>query len=87
MLRSECPASRYEGLQPVKKRKRTVSPAVSQELEDARLMAARAYQERTREAFAQALREASSLGALGRGVLAGPMVKNRSLKGRGSCDD
>ncbi|MCL4758160.1 MAG: hypothetical protein KJZ96_07405 [Rhodocyclaceae bacterium] len=69
----------------MKRRHRTLPPSapVGLEAEErARIEAARTYLKRTHEAFAQALRSATSLEASGRGVLAGPLVKRRSRAGR-----
>lgn len=68
----------------MKRSNRTLPPSAPVALEaeeNARIEATRAYLERTREAFAQALRTASALGASGRGVLAGPVVKRSSRAG------
>lgn len=69
----------------MKTRRRTLPPSapVAPEAEElARIEAARTYLEHTHDTFAQALRSASALGASGRAVLAGPVVKRRSRAGR-----
>lgn len=73
----------------MKRRPRTLPPSAPIALEAkerARIEAARAYLERTHEAFAQALCSATALGASARGVLAGPVVKRRSRAGRENGD-